>query len=99
MSEEPAEIQLCFQFVTKDGAVIDTGPMPYPTIKAAADDAKRWMELKDQVLVIETYEGLAVSLRSNAIEHVTAMPVKMMADQIAKNKKLAEELYGHAEPS
>ena len=92
-TNEPAGLMVCFQFVTKDGLVVDSEPEPFDSIKAALAEADKWMKMKGQTLQVMTYEGFGVTVRVDALDLITAMPEAKMAEEIAKNKKLAEELY------
>jgi hypothetical protein len=73
-------LKVCFQFVTKGGAVMDTEPEEFPNIQAATKRAQEWMELKGRVLAFTSFEGYGVSMRTDEIEHITAMPAAKMAE-------------------
>ena len=70
---------VCFQFVTKGGAVIDTEPEEWPSIKVATERAKEWMELKGQTISFVTFDGDGAVVRTDDIEHTAAMPAAKMA--------------------
>lgn len=85
---EVGQSMFCFQIVTADGSVVDTEPEPFPDLKAAMDAADGWMKLKGQILQIVTYEGFGVTVRSEKIDLITAMPAEKMADIFAQRNDL-----------
>lgn len=100
-TSEPAGFMVCFQFVTAEGSVIDSEPEPFPDIKTATAQADTWLKMKGQTIQLTTWEGFGVTLKVDALNLITAMPASVMAEQIEKNRKLAEEIYsgtGSAEP-
>lgn len=87
-TSDPGQSMFCFQIVTADGSVVDTEPEPFPDLKAAINAADGWMKMKGQILQIVTYEGFGVTVRSEKIDLITAMPVEKMADIFAQRNEL-----------
>lgn len=91
-TNEPAEIMVCFQFVTSDRSVIETEPEPFKDIKTATQAAHDWMQLKGRTLQLITFEGFGVAVRTDKIDHITAMTAQQMADIFAARRDLDEEI-------
>lgn len=79
-SDKPS-VSVCFQFVTKGGAVVDTEAEEFPSIKDATTRAEEWMNLQppSRTIAFVTYEGDGAVVRSGEIEHVAVMTAEKMA--------------------
>lgn len=90
---------VCFQFVTKGGAVIDTEPELQPSMQRATAQAAEWMEYTDRTanktIAVVTYEGDGGVIRVSELEHVAVMPAEKMAAVYAEAEKMREELSNH----
>lgn len=76
----PRGIMVCFQFVTKGGAVIDTEPELWDSIVAATRRAEEWMNLPEQKTIsFVNYEGDGAVVRAGEIEHAAVIPAAKMA--------------------
>ena len=94
---EQNQVSVCFQFVTKGGAVIDTEPEPYPSISDATRRAEEWMNLPaGKTIRFVTFEGDGAVLRAGEIEHAAVMTAAKMASLYEEGVRLASEQAGHA---
>lgn len=71
-------IRVCFQFVTKGRAVINSEPEEQPDMATATEQARVWMGLKDENLGFGTWGGGGAVVRSSEIEHIAVMPPEEM---------------------
>lgn len=80
---------VCFQFVTRGGAVIDTRPEGWPSIDEATKRAGEFMNLQgNSSLSLTSYEGDGGVVRVSELEHIAVFP---MAKIEALYKKYEEE--------
>lgn len=77
---EPPEghIMVCFQVVTQGGAVVDTEPEPWVSLKAATDRAHDWPEIRGKALKFMTFEGDGAVIKTDTIEAVAVMRAEKM---------------------
>lgn len=67
---------VCFQFVTRGGAVIDTKPEGWPSIEEATKRAEEFMNLGPQrSLTLTTFEGDGGVVRTSELEHIAVFPM------------------------
>lgn len=79
-TSKPAGVMVCFQFVTKGNAVVDTEAEEFPSVAEATKRAEEWMNLPPhKTLSFVTYEGDGAVIRSGEIEHVAVMTAEKMA--------------------
>lgn len=91
-SDQPAGVMVCFQFVTKGNAVVDTEAEEFESVAAATKRAEEWMNLPPQkTLSFVTYEGDGAVLRSGEIEHVAVMRAEKMASIYDEAVRLAQQ--------
>lgn len=76
-------LKLHYEIVTKGGAVIHTSEEEYPTIRAAAEKAQEWMDMKGATMLVDTYEGGAAVLRLDEVEHIAVLTPEQAAHQHA----------------
>lgn len=89
---EPAITRVCFEFVTKGGAVIDSEAEEWPSIRDATTRAEEWMNLPaDKTISFVTYEGDGAVVRVHEVEHIAVIPEAKMAKQYEEYRNLAEE--------
>jgi hypothetical protein len=87
------QVAVCFQFVTKGGAVVDTEPEGFPSISAATRRAEEWMNLEppSRTIAFVTYEGDGAVVRSGEIEHIAVMRADKMASIYEEAIKASQE--------
>lgn len=69
-------VWVCFQFVTRGGAVIDTKPEGWPDIEAATTRAEEFMNLPPgKNIRLITYEGDGGVVRVSELEHIAVFPL------------------------
>ena len=91
-TSKPGTVSVCFQFVTKGNAVVDTEPEDFPSLAAATKRAEEWMNLPPQkTLAFVTFEGDGAVLRSGEIEHVAVMTAEKMSKIYAEAVRLAQQ--------
>lgn len=79
MTVPTSSVSVCFQFVTKGGAIIDTEPEPFVSIAAATKRAEEWMNLPaGKTISFTTFEGDGAVLRAGEIEHAAVMTAEKM---------------------
>jgi len=84
-------VSLCFQFVTKGGAVIDTEPEPWPSILEATKRAEELMNLSPgKTISLITFEGDGAVIRAEEIEHAAVMTEEKMRGLYEEAVQLAE---------
>lgn len=79
---EPTDggVMICFQFVTKGGAVIDTEAEEWATMKDAMTRAEEWMNLSpSRTISFVTFEKDGAVVRPGETEHIAVMPAQKMA--------------------
>jgi hypothetical protein len=87
---------VCFQFVTKGGAVVDTEPESFPDIMAATKRAEEFMNLPPQKTIsFLTFEGDGAVLRAGEIEHTAVMTAEKMTRIYQEAVQAAAEQAGH----
>lgn len=92
MTAPTSSVDVCFQFVTKGGAVIDTEPEPFPSVLAATQRAEEWMNLPtNKTLAFVTYEGDGAVVRAGEIEHAAVMTAEKMARIYAEAVQAMQE--------
>lgn len=85
-------VRVCFQFVTKGGAVIDSEPEEWPSVLAATKRAEEWMNLPaGKTIAFITYEGDGAVVRPDETEFIAVLPEKKMADLYETYKQAAAE--------
>lgn len=87
--ETAPAVMVCFQLITRGGAVIDTEPESWPSITAASTRAAEWMALpSERVITFTTFEGDGAVVRPSEIEHIAVMKAEKMAslyEEMAQN--------------
>lgn len=69
-------VWVCFQFVTRGGAVIDTKPEGWPNIQAATGRAEEYMNLPGhRSLSLISFEGDGGVVRVSELEHIAVFPM------------------------
>jgi len=97
MSPASNTVHVCFQFVTKGGAVVDTEPEPFPSMQHATRRAEEWMNLDppSKTISLVTFEGDGAVLRAGEIEHAAVMTAEKMARIYEEAIREAREQAGH----
>lgn len=92
MTAPTSEVMVCFQFVTKGGAVIDTEAEPFPSVLAATQRAEEWMNLPaNKTIAFVTFEGDGAVVRAGEIEHAAVMTAAKMAKVYAEAVQAVQE--------
>ncbi len=88
-----SSVLVCFQFVTKGNAVVDSEAEEFPSIAAATKRAEEWMNLEpaSRTIAFTTYEGDGAVVRSGEIEHIAVMTAEKMAGIYAEAIRLAAQ--------
>lgn len=81
-------MKLCFQFVTRGRAVINSEPEEQDSVEAATAQAKAWMALKGQTLAFGTYDSGGAVVKVDELEHVAVMTPETMARLYADDAEL-----------
>lgn len=85
-------IKVCFQFVTKGSAVIDSEAEEWSSIKEATERAEEWMNLPaGKTIAFATYEGDGAVVRVEELEYIHVMPAEKMAKVYAEAEAFKEE--------
>lgn len=71
-------MKVCFQFVTKGRAVINSAPEDQPDMETATQQARKLMSLAGQSIAFDTWGGGGASVRADEIEHIAVMPPEQM---------------------
>jgi hypothetical protein len=88
----PEPVSICFQFVTKGGAVVDSEPETWDSIEKATAQAKDWMELPEQKTIhFITFEGHGAVVRAGDIEHTAVIPKAKMVELYESYRTAAAE--------
>lgn len=85
--------EVCFQFVTKGRAVINSSPEPQPSMAAALEQAKTWMGFKGQTLSFTTWDGGGAVVRVDEVEHIAVLTPEQMARLHADDDHLVHHGY------
>lgn len=90
--ETAPAVMVCFQLITRGGAVIDTEPESWPSITAASTRAAEWMALPpEKTITFTTFEGDGAVVRPSEIEHIAVMKAEKMANLYEEMARVAEE--------
>jgi len=92
---DQTRVSVCFQFVTKGGAVIDTEPEDFPSIATATQRAADFMNLPPQkTITFTTFEGDGAVLRAGEIEHAAVMTAEKMSRIYKEAIQMASDQVG-----